>query len=64
MGRSCLTNLISFYDQVTYHLDKGEEIDIVYLDFKRAFDLVSHNYLLVKLANCSLDITTIHWLGN
>ena len=32
-GRCCLTNLISFYDQVTYHLNKGKEINIVYLHF-------------------------------
>ncbi|XP_059587158.1 cyclic GMP-AMP synthase isoform X1 [Alligator mississippiensis] len=63
-GRSCLTNLISFYDQVTYHLDKGEEIDVIYLDFKKAFDLVSHNHLLEKLANCRLGSSTIHWLEN
>ena len=43
VGRSCLTNIISFYDLVTYHLDKGEEVDVIYLDFKKAFDLVSHN---------------------
>uniref|UniRef100_A0A7M4FEY8 Reverse transcriptase domain-containing protein n=1 Tax=Crocodylus porosus TaxID=8502 RepID=A0A7M4FEY8_CROPO len=63
-GRSYLTNLISFYDHVTYHLDKGEEIDIIHLNFKKAFNLVSHDHLLVKLANCGLDITTIRWLGS
>uniref|UniRef100_A0A7M4E698 Reverse transcriptase domain-containing protein n=1 Tax=Crocodylus porosus TaxID=8502 RepID=A0A7M4E698_CROPO len=59
-----LTNLISFYDQVTYHLDKGEEIDVIYLDFKTAFSLVSHDHLLAKLANCGLGSTMICWLGN
>ena len=63
-GRSCLINLISFYDQVTYHLDKGEEIDVIYLDFRKAFDLVSCDHLLAKLANCGLGSTTIRWLGN
>ena len=64
VGRSCLTNLISFYDQVTYHLDKGEEIDVIYPDFKKAFHLVSHDHLLAKLANCGLGYTKIRWLGN
>uniref|UniRef100_A0A7M4EEJ9 Reverse transcriptase domain-containing protein n=1 Tax=Crocodylus porosus TaxID=8502 RepID=A0A7M4EEJ9_CROPO len=63
-GRSCLINLISFYDQVTYHLDKGADIDVVYLDFKKAFNLVSHDHLLAKLANGSFGFTTIRWLGN
>ena len=43
------------HDHVTYHLDKGEEIDVIYLNFKKAFDPVSHDHLLAKLANCSLD---------
>ncbi|KAK4821683.1 LOW QUALITY PROTEIN: hypothetical protein QYF61_027385 [Mycteria americana] len=33
-GRSCLTNLISFYDKVTYLVDEGKAVDVVYLDFK------------------------------
>ena len=36
--RSCLTNLISSYDQVTSLEDEGKAIDLVYLDFSKAFD--------------------------
>ncbi|NXM61588.1 RTXE polymerase, partial [Illadopsis cleaveri] len=42
-GRSCLTNLITFYDQVTRLLDAGKAVDVVYLDFSKAFDTVSHS---------------------
>jgi len=37
-GRSCLTNLISFYDQVTCLVDEGKAVDIFYMDFSKAFD--------------------------
>ena len=30
-GRSCLTNLISFYDEVTRLVDGGKAVDAVYL---------------------------------
>ncbi|KAK4819807.1 hypothetical protein QYF61_011601 [Mycteria americana] len=62
-GRSCLTNLI-FYDKVTRLVDEGKAVDIVYLDFSKAFDTVSHSILLEKLAAHGLDGCTLHWLKN
>ena len=44
--RSCLTNLISFYDQVTCLMDEGKAVDIVCLDFSQAFNSVCHSILL------------------
>ncbi|KAK4816829.1 hypothetical protein QYF61_023893 [Mycteria americana] len=38
-GRSCLTNLI--YDKVTHLVDEGKAVHVVYLDFSKAFVLVS-----------------------
>ena len=37
-GRSCLTNLILFYDKVTVLVDEDKTVDVVYLDFSKAFD--------------------------
>ncbi|KAK4828306.1 hypothetical protein QYF61_025318 [Mycteria americana] len=62
IGRSCLTNLISFYDKVTRLVDEGKAVDIVYLDF--TFDTVSHSILLKKLSAHGLDRHTLHWVKN
>ena len=61
-GRLCLTNLISFYDCVTRPVDEGKAVDIVYLDFTEAFEMVSHSIFLGKLAAHGLDSFTLHWL--
>ncbi|GAB0182459.1 mitochondrial enolase superfamily member 1 [Grus japonensis] len=63
-GRPCLTNLISFYDKVTCLVDEGKAVDVVYLDFSKAFDTVSHSILLEKLAAYGLDGHTLHWVKN
>ncbi|KAK4806228.1 hypothetical protein QYF61_013372 [Mycteria americana] len=54
-GRSCLTNLMSFYDKMTCLVDEGKAVDVIYLDFSKAFETVSHSILLEKLAAHGLD---------
>jgi len=58
-GRSCLTNLIFFYDQVTQLVDEGKAVDVIHLDFSKAFDTVPHSTLLEKLDSHGLDECTL-----
>ena len=41
-GRSCLTNLLTFLESLTSHVDQGLPVDVLYLDFSKAFDKVPH----------------------
>jgi len=59
-----LTNLIAFYDGMTVWVDEGRAVDVVYLDFSKAFDDVSHNILLGKLRKYGLDEWTVRWIEN
>ena len=63
-GKSCLTNLIAFYDGRTVWVDEGRAVDVVYLHFSKAFDTVSHNILLGKLRKYGLDEWSVRWIEN
>ncbi|KAF4787884.1 RNA-directed DNA polymerase from mobile element jockey-like protein [Turdus rufiventris] len=54
-GRSCLTNLFSFYDKMTHLVDEGTSVDVIYVDFSRALDTVSHSILMEKPASHGAD---------
>ena len=43
-------------------MDEGKAVDVVYLDFSKAFDAVSHGILLQKLAACGLDRYALGWV--
>ena len=48
-GRSCSTQLLELMEELTETLDFNGDVDIIYLDFKKAFDKVPHKRLLKKL---------------
>ena len=39
-ARSCLTNMLCFLEEITKWIDVGSPVDIIYLDFQKAFDKV------------------------
>ena len=61
-ARSCLTNMLCFLEEVTKWLDEGSPVDIIYLDFKKAFDKVPHQRLLLKLKAHGIGNGMINWI--
>src|SRR6218665_3513513 len=53
-GRSCLTNLLEFFEEVYEMMDEGKPVDVIYLDFAKAFDKVPHKRLAKKLQACGI----------
>ncbi len=60
--RSCLSNLILQEERVTRLLDEGHTVDLVYLDFTKAFDSIKNWFLLAKLKSSGLDGAVLKWI--
>ena len=63
-GRSCLTNLLTFLDMATRQVDEGYDLDVIYLDFAKAFDKVPHQRLLIKLQNHGIKGKVLKWVAS
>ena len=60
--RSCLTQLLDHVDNILKTLNNGEEVDVIYLDYAKAFDKVDHKILLAKAKRYGISGQTLQWL--
>ena len=61
-GRSCLTQLLAHFQDIVSLLEDGQNIDVICLDFSKAFDKVDHNILLTKLSCIGINGKTLRWI--
>ncbi|GAB0185321.1 mitochondrial enolase superfamily member 1 [Grus japonensis] len=48
----------------THHNDQGKPVDVIFLNFTKAFDTVSRSILLDKMSNIQLDKNIVQWVSN
>jgi len=60
----CIYRLSIKYQKYLNYVHEGRPVDVVYLDFSKAFDTVSYNILLGKLGRCGLDEWSVRWIEN
>ena len=63
-GRSCTLQLLLCIEEWSLKLDKGEQVDVIYTDFSKAFDTVSHSKLLQKLQLLGISGKVLCWIRN
>lgn len=59
---SCETQLISFTHDLFAAMDKRTVTDCIFLDFSKAFDVVSHQLLFLKLSKLNIDQQVLTWI--
>ena len=63
-GRSCLSQLLAHQDNITRLLEMGKNVDVVYLDFSKAFDKVDFDITLWKLHQLGIRGKLHAWIHN
>jgi hypothetical protein len=61
-GYSCKSQVITVCQDVADSLENGDRIDVIIIDFSKAFDLVPHGRLLTKIANSGVNSRVVVWI--
>lgn len=63
-GRSTVLQLLIVLDKWTEIIDKGGSVDILYFDFMKAFDKVSHSQMLSTITRYGISGSLHKWITN
>ena len=62
--RSCETQLSAVIQDIAYSVGLSQQVDVIILDFSKAFDTVPHHRLLYKLDQYGIRSNTLQWIRN
>ena len=61
-GYSCESQVITVCQDIVGALDEGVGIDVIIIEFSKAFDLVPYDQLLMKLAALGVESRVVIWV--
>ena len=59
-----MANLLEYTEIISKWVDDGSPVDVIYLDFQKAFDKVPHQRLLIKLKSHGMGVNIVTWIQN
>lgn len=62
--RSCLTNMLTYLDDIINAVDNQNWVDAIYLDCEKAFDRVPHKRLMMKLEQIGITGSVKQWIAS
>ena len=54
--------MLCFFEEITKWVDDRSPVDVIYLDFQKAFDKVPHQRLTLKLKSHGMGNSIINWI--
>ena len=51
-----------FFEEITKWVDEGSPVDIIYLDFQKAFDKLPHHRIILKLKSHGMGNIITNWI--
>ena len=60
--KAFITNLLKSLELTTKAISQKETMDVIYLDFAKAFDKVPHQRLIHKLAQYGIQNKMLNWI--
>ena len=61
-GRSTSLQLLTMLDTITDVVDSNGQVDVIYMDFMKAFDQVPHKRLLKKVESHGIHGFVLNWI--
>ena len=62
-SKSCLANQSEFFYRIFEYYNEGDSLDIIFLNFTKAFDKVPHKILIKKFESYGIQGNVLRWIG-
>ena len=63
-GRSTVSQLLDQQEQILSMIEKGENAELIFLDFSKAYDKIDHRICLLKLGEIGIKAKNLKWIEN